>query len=160
MPYKRCEGDDMQMQNTESENPALINDVMYHHILSMALSPKLDTLLFSTDANQIMKLQVNLERPSEVDKYEHMISSFHSNCIVGLDVCIKKQIIATCSYDRTVRIWSYGGSNNTFTLDIWRIMKEDTLSLALHPSGFHLVLGLQDRVAMMNILNNDLDEYK
>lgn len=126
----------------------------------MALSPKLDTLLFSTDANQIIRVQVNLERPSEVDQYQHMISSFHSNSIMGLAVCIKKQIIATCSNDRTVRIWSYGGSTNTFTLDIWRLMKEDCFSLALHPSGFHIVLGLSDRVAMMNILNDDLDEYK
>jgi len=39
-------------------------------------------------------------------------------------------------------------------------MKEDCISLALHPSGFHIVLGLADRVAMMNILNDDLEEYK
>lgn len=106
-PYKRAEGEDLAMSNNETENKTLQADVMYHKITNMALSPKQDTLIFSTDANQILKVQINLERPYEVDGYLYLITSFHSKGIVGLDVCIKKQILATCSTDRTVRIWSY-----------------------------------------------------
>ena len=53
MPYKRTEGDDLAMSNSEHENKdkTLHNDVMYHKITNMALSPRQDTLLFTTDAN-------------------------------------------------------------------------------------------------------------
>jgi len=27
--------------------------------------------------------------------------------VTGLDTCIRKQLIATCSLDKTVRIWNY-----------------------------------------------------
>ena len=69
MPYKRAEGDDLQMSNSDGEprDKVLLNDVIYHKITNMAINPKQDTLLFTTDANQILKVQINLERPYEVD---------------------------------------------------------------------------------------------
>ncbi len=53
LPYKRAEGDDLQMSNQDPENKdkTLLNDVMYHKITNMALSPRQDTILFTTDAN-------------------------------------------------------------------------------------------------------------
>jgi WD40 repeat protein len=107
----------MSNHDNESKDKTLHNDVMYHKVTNMALNPRQDTLLFTTDSNQILKVQINLERPYEVDKYEYLITSFHSKGIVGLDVCIKKQLIATCATDRTVRIWSYN-SSNVFSLDL------------------------------------------
>ena len=103
-------------------------------------------------------MQINLERPSDVDKYEYLITSFHSKGILGLDVCIKKQILATCATDRTIRIWSY--TNNHYNLELCQQFNEETLSLALHPSGFHLVVGFGECVKMMNILNNALVPFK
>lgn len=132
---------------------------MYHKITNLALSPRQDTLLFTTDANQILKLNINLERPYEVSEFEYLITSFHSKGIIGLDVCIKKQMLATCATDRTVRIWSYNQSNH-FTLDLCEAFNEDTYSLALHPSGFHIVIGFSECIRMMNILNNHLVQFK
>ena len=37
--------------------------------------------------------------------------SFHSEAISGIDVCIRKQLIATTSKDRSVRIWNYNDPN-------------------------------------------------
>lgn len=58
MPYKRAEGDDVQMSNNdnESKDKTLHNDVMYHKVTNMALNPRQDTLLFTTDSNQILKI--------------------------------------------------------------------------------------------------------
>jgi hypothetical protein len=47
-------------------------------------------IIFSTDANQILKVGIKLERPYEDDRFEYLISSFHSKGVLGLDVCIKK----------------------------------------------------------------------
>lgn len=134
----------------------------------MAISPKQDLLVFGTDANQVMKVQINLERPHEADRYEYLISSFHSKSIIGMDVCIKKNIVATCSTDRTVRIWSFDSAGKLIVPSpqkkdagpLVKTFQEETYSLALHPSGFHIVIGFADCVKMMNILSNNLEPFK
>lgn len=78
------------MSSDGDEKTGIQTDVMYRKITNMALSPKEDLLLFTTDTNQIIKIQINLERPYEVDRFEYLVSSFHSKAILGLDVCIKK----------------------------------------------------------------------
>jgi len=88
----------------------VFKDIDIHKITSISLDPQENNLVFTNVANQIIKVGINLERPNEDLKYEnpeHLISSFHSKQIHGLDVCLKKNLIATCSSDRTVRVWSY-----------------------------------------------------
>ena len=167
-PYKRTEGTDLNMQDQDAGDQTLQNDVKYHKITSMALSPRQDLLVFGTDANQILKVQINMERPHEADRYEYLISSFHSKSVIGMDVCIKKNIVATCSTDRTVRIWSFDSAGKLIVPTpqkkdagpLVKTFQEETYSLALHPSGFHIVIGFADCVKMMNILSNNLEPFK
>lgn len=84
-----------------------------------------------------------------------MISSFHSKPIFGLDVCIKKELVATCSSDRTVRLWSYT-STNMFQSELCYSSDQEAHAIAFHPSGLHLVVGFSDNVRMMNILDKQL----
>lgn len=44
---------------------------------------------------------------NEEPRCEHVIQSFHTDSITGLDICLRKSLVATCSSDRTVRIWNY-----------------------------------------------------
>jgi hypothetical protein len=70
MPYKRVEGEDLQISpDHERENKILFDDVMYHKILGLALSPKEETLIFTTDSNQIIRVDINLERPYMEQRY-------------------------------------------------------------------------------------------
>ena len=39
--------------------------------------------------------------------FEYLMYPLHSASITGLDTCIRKPLIATCSVDRSVRIWNY-----------------------------------------------------
>jgi WD40 repeat protein len=39
--------------------------------------------------------------------FEVLSQAFHSSQVTGLDVCIRKPLIATCSLDGSVRIWNY-----------------------------------------------------
>jgi len=117
-------------------------------IRSLALNQQEDTLIFSTENNQLMRCtKVNLEWPGDETKYNFLIYSFHSWSIKGLDVCIKKQLIATCSEDKTVRIWNYADRK----LDIVETYQDQAHSIAFHPSGFHVVVGFSDWVRMMNV---------
>ena len=43
---------------------------------------------------------------------DYALQSFHTDVINGLDVCLRKSLVATCSADRTVRIWNYLEKNN------------------------------------------------
>ena len=39
--------------------------------------------------------------------FEILSQSFHYSQVTGLDVCTRKPLIATCSLDRSLRIWNY-----------------------------------------------------
>ena len=80
-------------------------------IKSIDLSPSNDSLVFTTDSNQIFKMTISsLDNKNVEAFYEYLVHPFHSRPITGMDVCIKKNLIATCSSDKTVKIWSYSAS--------------------------------------------------
>lgn len=112
-PYLKVEGDDLYpaIEHYPKEANLVYRDIDMQKINSIVLSPKCDTIVFTTKLNQIIKVPINLDRPNEEQRYEHLVASFHSKPISGLDVCIKKQLVATCSGDRTVRLWSYTAGN-------------------------------------------------
>ena len=43
---------------------------------------------------------------------EHALQSFHTENITGLDICLRKALVATCSADKTVRVWNYLEKNS------------------------------------------------
>lgn len=104
----------------------------------MTLSSTEDTLFIVTSNHQLIKTNIALDGTDEEAKTENVICSFHSDVITGMDTCIRKQIIVTCSKDKTVRIWNY----NSKTLEICHPANEEALAVAMHPSGFHIIVAL------------------
>lgn len=112
----------------------------------------------------------NLVQPgdyeSEVtdDEVDYLITPFHSahdsmnasGSITGLDVCVRKSIIVTCGYDRTVRLWNYIDKS----CEIVKKFGEEAYSVALHPSGLHLVVGFADKLRLMTILMDDIRPFR
>lgn len=140
----------------EKEYPQLLMGIMSSRIRSMCLSSTEDLLVFTTENNQLMKVNVNLERASEDTKYEYLIYPFHSRSVQGLDTCIKKHLIATCSIDKTVRIWNYISKS----LEICEVFQDEAYSVAFHPSGFHIIVGFTDKIRMMNVFSKSLKSFK
>jgi len=68
---------------------------------------------------------------------------------------MKKQLVATCSHDNTIRIWNY----HTKTLEICEVFLDEPMSLAFHPSGYHLVVGFIDRVRIMNVYSHNIRAF-
>lgn len=81
---------------------------------------------------------------------------FHSDKITGLDVCIRKSLVATCSMDKTVRIWNYVDN----TLENSKEFEEEAFAVAFHPSGFHIIVAFAEKIRLMNIFENDLVSFK
>jgi WD40 repeat protein len=105
-----------------------------------------------------MKVEISLYETSEEvkPKYEYVHSFFHTSEITGLDICVRKQLVVTCSKDKTIKVWNY----STKQLEISATTTEDALAVSFHPSGFHLIVALLDKINIFNVLSKTLNMYK
>ena len=101
-------------EKTDKAQAALLSQLLTTRIKSVDISQGEDTILFTTESRQLIKLSINLENKTDDIFYEYLVCPCHSRSIEGMDVCIKKNLVATCSQDKTVKIWSYsqGGGFN------------------------------------------------
>ncbi|XP_078485320.1 cilia- and flagella-associated protein 57 [Ciona intestinalis] len=125
-------------------------------ILSLTVSPSEETLVAATDHSQLYCIALSSADIGEQASFEQLTHSFHSRGITGLDVCIRKPLIATCSVDQSVRIWNY----ETNTLELYKVFQEEAYSIALHPSGLYILVGFSDKLRLMNILIDDIRIFK
>jgi len=115
----------------------------------MVLTGTEDQIIFTTENNQLLKVNFSPDDNEEKSKFEYVICNFHSAPITGMDVCIRKQLVVTCSKDKTIRIWNYA----TRTLDIVSsVLSDEALAVAFHPSGFHVICSLVDKISIYNVL--------
>ncbi|PRP75547.1 WD repeat-containing protein 65 [Planoprotostelium fungivorum] len=150
-------------------NPSAGPSLSAGSVHSMAISPSEEHLLVTTTRNQIFALTIpsvleadtakpstGLTRddtlPISPSGFEYLTTSFHSSSVYGLDVCVRKPLVATCSSDKTVRLWNY----KTNSLELVKSFPEDVYAVSMHPSGFHLLIGFSDKLRLMNILMKDL----
>ncbi|KAK3567777.1 hypothetical protein QTP86_026459 [Hemibagrus guttatus] len=127
-------------------------------ITSMCISPSEETLATSTDRGQLYLIAL---ASAEMGKgtqahFEFLSHSFHSDIITGLSICIRKPLIATCSMDHSIRIWNY----ETGALELCKEFQEESHSVALHPSGLFILTGFSDKLRLMNLLIDDIRNFK
>jgi hypothetical protein len=127
-------------------------------ITSLAVQPSEETLLLALDTSQLFSLvlsNVEIMKPEEMN-FELFAQDFHSQAITGLDCCIRKPLVATCSMDMSVRIWNYHDKH----LEQMKYFPEEAYSIAFHPSGLHILVGFADKLRLMNLLMDDIRTYK
>jgi WD40 repeat protein len=66
--------------------------------------------------------------------------------VTGLDTCVRKQLIATCSTDMSVRIWNI----KEMGCDLAKYFNDEAYSISLHPSGLHVLVGFADKVRRLH----------
>ncbi|KAL4660096.1 WD repeat-containing protein 65-like [Arapaima gigas] len=127
-------------------------------INTLCISPCEETLVISTDIGQLYSITLASAEMSKEKQvhFEFLSHSFHSGIITGLSVCIRKPLIATCSLDRSVRIWNY----DTNTLELYKGFQEEAYSIALHPSGLFVLVGFADKLRWLNLLIDDIRTFK
>jgi WD40 repeat protein len=81
---------------------------------------------------------------------------FHAAAITGLDICIRKPLLVTCGKDRNVILWNYV----TNTAEVTKHFSTEVLSVAIHPSGLHLLVGFPDKLRFMNVYGDDIREFR
>ncbi|XP_019854181.1 PREDICTED: cilia- and flagella-associated protein 57 [Amphimedon queenslandica] len=125
-------------------------------ILSMAISPAEENVICNTRSRQMYVLTLSAADLGKGAAFDYLSSSFHHGAITGLDVSLRKPVIATCSMDKSVRIWNY----ETNTLDVAKEFQEEAYSVAIHPSGLFLLVGFSEKLRLMNVLIDDIRPFK
>ena len=72
-----------------------------------------------TSSGQLIMAPIVLEsngigRTDQI-KFDYVIGTFHKTEITGLDVNIRKELIVTCSRDKSVNIWNYTTKKHEIT---------------------------------------------
>ncbi|CAD8112856.1 unnamed protein product [Paramecium primaurelia] len=125
-----------------------------------------DTIIVTLSSNLIYSLKLKTEQFLEEQQQFELVSlPFHS-CppvnagipINGMDVCVRKPLIVTCGADKYIRIWNYEEKS----MEAYRFFNEEAYCVSIHPSGFHIVVGLTDRLRLMNVCvhNNQIKHYR
>ena len=127
-------------------------------ILNLAISPSEETLLCTLESAQIFALGLSNSDilKTEDMNFELMSNAFHSTGITGVDTCVRKPLVATCSTDRSVRIWNYMDKS----AELVKFFPEEAYSVAFHPSGLNVLVGFTDKLRLMNLLMDDIRTYK
>ncbi|XP_032923476.1 cilia- and flagella-associated protein 57 [Catharus ustulatus] len=127
-------------------------------ITCICFSPSEETMVVSTNKNQLyMFTMFSTKLVREKTSYfAYMNFPLHSNSITGLDMCIWKPILATCSLDRSVRIWNY----RTNTLELCKEYQEEAYTVSLHPTGLFCLVGFSDKLRFITLLYEDMHVFK
>ena len=127
-------------------------------VTSIALSPSEETLVCTVTENQIFQLSLSNSDilKSEEMSFELLAQGFHVKGISCVDTCIRKPLVATCSTDKSVRIWNYGERS----AELVKTFSEEAYSIAFHPSGLHVLVGFADKLRLLNLLIDDMRPYK
>ncbi|KFO93144.1 WD repeat-containing protein 65, partial [Buceros rhinoceros silvestris] len=116
------------------------------------------TMVVYTSKNQLYMftmLSTNL-RKEKAAYFAYLNFPLHSASITGLDICIWKPILATCSLDRSVRIWNYKMN----TLELYKEYREEAYTVSLHPTGLFCLVGFSDKLRFISLLYEDMHVFK
>ena len=113
-------------------------------------------LLMATANGQIYMLDLSNDNAiCDGSNYKYLLCSFHSDDITSIDVAKWKQLVASCSKDKSVRIWNYVN----LQLEAMSTFEDEPLKVAFHPNGLHLAILFKDRVKVCDILEDSLQEF-
>lgn len=124
--------------------------------VGLALCPSEDRLCVVTSDSQLFDVKM-ISQHIKSDDMRPLVTLFHgpgrhSGGITGMDTCIRKTLVATCGMDRTIRLWNIVEQR----MYLWKSFEEEPLSLAMHPTGLHLIVGFADKLRLINILLDDM----
>jgi WD40 repeat protein len=143
--YERVEDKDLFRRSKD----IMTNDQQIG-IKSISLSPSEDILAVTLENCQIFGFTLS---NSDKDSTAPIFSNpYHHGAIIGLDTCIRKPYVITTSADHSVRVWNYLEN----TCEFVKYFGEEIHCVAIHPSGFSVMIGFNDKLRMMSLLSDEM----
>ena len=132
----------------------LVPTIEADNVTSLALDYNENMLFYIDQSNQMMKVSVNLSGPIPEHSHPKYVNCpYHSQSINGMDICLRKPLIVTCS-DKIINIWNYQDSKLQIAASA--PTTEKARAVAFHPNGFHIVAAVGEKIEMMNVLSNQI----
>ena len=123
-------------------------------LISFSWNEKSKEIVIRTISGLIGKL---FRKPNQnIWKAVTISESLHLNEILDIDQCSSKPWIVTIGNDRRLTIWNY--LHNRVEMN-WGF-SEDLLSVAIHPQGFYVCLGMSDKAIVYTVLGNSPMNYQ
>lgn len=114
------------------------------NVTSLALNYDENVLFYIDRSNQMMKVNVNLSGPIlENSNPKYVTSPYHTSEITGMDICLNKPLIVTCS-DKIINVWNYSDSKLQIAASC--PTSESARAVAFHPNGFHIVVAVGEKI--------------
>ena len=84
-----------------------------------------------------------------------------THAVLALTTCDVVQInIKFCVYKLDLICQSTVISIYYSSLDLYKEFQEEAYSIAVHPSGLHILVGFSEKLRLMNILIDDIRPFK
>jgi WD40 repeat protein len=101
------------------------------------VSPNEEHLICSLENNQIYSLLLSNSEIMKADEmnFDVLGTNNHQGPITGMDICIRKPLIATVSTDKSVRLWNYVDR----TCELTKFFADEIYSVAIHPNGLQVM---------------------
>ncbi|KAH8948197.1 hypothetical protein BDL97_11G082700 [Sphagnum fallax] len=127
-------------------------------VCGLALSPAEDVLVCTMANNTLTYLpyqQLYFLSTDSVPK-EVVAETYHQAEITGMDICLLKPFVVSCSKDMSVRVWNYV----EHCCEIVKYFPSEALSISLHPTGLYVVVGFPESIKLFNLLVDDLQLWR
>mmetsp|Transcript_22834 Transcript_22834/g.63112 ORF Transcript_22834/g.63112 Transcript_22834/m.63112 type:complete len:1547 (+) Transcript_22834:150-4790(+) len=149
------EKDDKEMYRRARAFTIENNPVKIKHV---AISPSEEHLTCSLENGQVYSLLLSNSEIMKADEmnFDVLGTNNHQGPVTGMDMCVRKPLIASCSTDKSVRLWNY----NDRTCELVKWFPDEIFSIAIHPSGLQVLVGFADKLRLMTILMEDLKTVK
>ncbi|KAJ3361066.1 Cilia- and flagella-associated protein 57 [Allomyces arbusculus] len=123
-------------------------------VKSLEINSSEECLLVVMDDGACLMFNISVVELAKGDALSSSLClpSVHMAPITGMDICVRKSLIATASTDRSIRLWNFV----SFGSDLCKYFPEEPSCVSFHPSGYYLLAGFPDKLRLMTILPDDL----
>ncbi|KAE9327149.1 hypothetical protein PF001_g2071 [Phytophthora fragariae] len=125
----------------------------------ITISPNSETIVACSKSRELITFPMSAIDTEQEDKIEYREFIRHGHQlgpVLQVDVCIQRPIVVTCGTDKTVRVWNF----ELHHYELLHHCPEEPTTVAVHPSGFQLVVAFKERVRIYQLLQESLRQVK
>ncbi|KAL3668185.1 hypothetical protein V7S43_007046 [Phytophthora oleae] len=125
----------------------------------ITVSPNSETIVACSKSRELVTFSMSAIDTEQEDRIEYREFIRHGHQVgpvVQVDVCVQRPVVVTCGTDKTIRVWN-------FELNHYELLHqcpEEPTTVAVHPSGFQLVVAFKERVRIYQLLQESLRQLK